>query len=217
MDQRLAMLGWILLAGGGAGLLGGLFGAVAGSVHWRNGNATGTRLGLSVAGAFDRVARREMSPGVKGAVVGGIDGLAFLGTVGVVVAALVLYNGGSGRGVLLPLLLGLLSLMGGALLFGTLAWGILRAGVWAVVAVFAGGMTGAFFGALTGGAGGLLAGCVLGAILGNVAALLTQRWAPAFQPLQMPERLRANPPHAGPGDPHITNDPDLPPETFREP
>jgi hypothetical protein len=182
MDERLTTLTWILVSGGGGGLLGALFGGLAGAVHWKNGNATGTGLGLGVARAFDRIAQREMKPGVKGAIVGGVDGLAFLGVVGIIVGAVVMYGGGQGKTVLLPMLLGLALLMGGAVLFGMLAWGILRAGVRSVASVFACGITGALLGAMTAGASGLLAGCVGGAVVGNVLALLFQRWSAAPEP-----------------------------------
>jgi hypothetical protein len=174
MDERFANLVWILGFGGGCALLGALFGAVSAAIHWGRGNATGTIIGLEVARAFERGARNEFSPRVKGAIVGGVDGLVFLGVVGTVVSTIIVWSGPGREKVLGPAMLALVLLMALAVFFGLLAYGIFHAGVRAVVGVFAGGVLGGGVGFFLGGHSGVMCGCIAGITVGNLTALLVR-------------------------------------------
>jgi hypothetical protein len=178
VDERVRTFLVVAGCGGFLGLLGALFGAITGALYWRSGKASGTAWGLRVADAFARAAQRQLEPGVRGALVGAVDGFLFLGLVGTAAGAVLASLGLVRAEVLGPLAVGALLLTAAAVAFGTLAYGFARAGVWAVPAVFAGGVTGAVVGAWLSGWAGLLFGCVAGGALGNGAVLLAGASAP---------------------------------------
>jgi hypothetical protein len=179
MDEGLWTFALTLGCGAFGALLGAAFGATAGAVYWREGRAAGTALGLRVARAFERVAGRELSPGGRGALVGATDGFVFLGVAGVALGAVVARSGGAGD-VLAPVALGAALLAATAAALGLLAYGLGRAGVWALAAACLGAAVGGAAGKLLAGWSGLFAGCVGGFLLGNVAVLLVARFAPRF-------------------------------------
>jgi hypothetical protein len=171
VDQNLRVFLWALAGAGFFGALGGAFGALAGVVTWTNGRAAGTGMGFAVARAFARIARTELSPAGRGALVGATDGSLFLGFVGVVLGYVAATHGPGGWRILGPAALTALLLACGAVFFGSLAHGLTRAGVWAVVCLFAGGVGGAIGGALLGGLDGIMIGAIAGILAGTALAL----------------------------------------------
>jgi hypothetical protein len=171
MDEPTRLFLWVLAAGGFGAVLGAGFGALTGALSWAKGNATGTAVGLGVARAFDRAAGGEMSPARKGALVGGADGLVFLGVLGTAVGYLLAARGRPAWATFRPAMTAALLLTGGAALFGLLGYGLLSAGVRAVAGLFAGAMLGALVGLYLGQLDGLVLGAVAGAFLGTVTVL----------------------------------------------
>jgi hypothetical protein len=169
MDERTRLFLWVLAGGGFFALLGAAFGALTGALTWRSGRAAGTGLGLAVARAFARVADAELSPTRTGALVGGVDGAAFLGVVGAIIG----YVAGARRPaewqtLRSAMLAGALLVLGGAF-FGLLAYRIVAGGVRAVAGLFVGGLLGAVLGHSLGGLDGLLIGAIGGAVAGTFA------------------------------------------------
>jgi hypothetical protein len=168
MDDR-ARLFFLVLAGGlGFGVLGAAFGAVTGAVSWKNGRAAGTALGLGVARAFARLSEDEFSPAWKGALVGGTDGLAFLGVVGTAIGYLAGREGVGWR-VLPTAFLAAVLLAAGAIALGLLAYVLLAGGSRAVAGLFVGGALGAVGGLAVARLDGLVVGAVAGAAVGALA------------------------------------------------
>jgi hypothetical protein len=180
MDEGLWTFVLALGCGAFAALLGAAFGAVAGLVYWREGKASGTKLGHGVAQALERAGGRELSPGGRGALVGAVDGFVFLGVVGTVVGVLVARAGHGSGAELGPAAVAAVLLASLATGLGLLAYGLVRAGVWALAAACLGAFVGGALGRALGDWVGLLAGCVGGFLLGNVGALLVARYAPRF-------------------------------------
>jgi hypothetical protein len=174
MDDRIHLLLCALAGAGLFGLLGLVFGATAGAALRASGRAAGGVLGLAAARAWVKVRGRDLSDVATGAVVGGVDGLAFLGVVGTVFGLVYGNADEARREILLNLAMGSAVLALAAAFFGTLASGLIRAGVrWigvvfvaalggAVVGARLGGMPGLFYGAMIGFGGGALAGFVWG-------------------------------------------------------
>src|SRR6516165_9035477 len=104
MDERLRAFAWILGSGCFGAGLGTAFGALAGTLYWRSGRTSGTRMGHHVAEAFGRIFGRELSRPAKGGLVGAVDGFLFLGAAGTAVGAAAVYCGGVPGEVLRPAL-----------------------------------------------------------------------------------------------------------------
>jgi hypothetical protein len=168
-DQQTLFL-WILASGGFGAVLGGGFGAAVGAITWLNGRPAGTFLGLGMARAFERAAERELTPGKKGALIGGTDGAVFLGVIGVVVGAMVAWRNPAAGEVLGPTAGALILLVVGGTLFGLLAYALVRTGLRAVMPLFSGAMLGAAIGLLLGRANGLFPGLVVGLTAGTLVA-----------------------------------------------
>ncbi len=162
---------WILACGAFGAGLGAAFGAVVGALTWGEGRAAGTFLGLRMVRAFERATASELTPGKKGALIGGTDGAAFLGVVGVLVGALVARSPDAGN-VLGPAAVAMILLVGGGLLFGLMAYALLRTGVRAVVPLFAGAMLGAAIGLYLRRIDALFTGLLLGLAAGTFVAFL---------------------------------------------
>ena len=172
MDERTRLFLYVLAGVGFFAVLGGLFGAVAGALTWRDGRPAGTALGLTVARAFARFSENGLSANKWGDLVGGTDGVVFGAVIGTLVGLIAGWHGSSEWQAMRPLLLGALLLAAGAVLFGLLAVGVALGGGRAVVGLFIGGMGGAASGFALGGIDGLLAGAVAGAFAGTVVGLL---------------------------------------------
>jgi hypothetical protein len=181
MEGQLRVFAWLVAGGAFFALLGGAFGALSGATYWRSGRSSGTVFGLTVARAFARASGGELSRGAQGALVGAVDGIVFLGLIGTAVGAFLASRGGRADGALVAAAAGaVVALAGSAALFGLLAYGMIRVGVWSVAAVFVAGTLGAAGGAYLAGLPGLLLGAVGGLFLGTTFGLLTQRYAPRF-------------------------------------
>jgi hypothetical protein len=172
MDDHVRILLCALAGMGLFGLLGTVFGATAGAAHRASGRAAGSVLGLAAARALVKVRGRELSDVATGALVGGVDGLTFLGAAGAGLGLLYGYSGETQRQILLHLALGVGVLAGGAALFGTLASGLTRAGVWGVAATFVAALGGCALGARLAGLPGLVYGALFGLGVGALVGLL---------------------------------------------
>jgi hypothetical protein len=182
MDDRLRLLLFALAGAGLFGLLGAVFGATAGALARAGGRAAGSALGLNAARALVKVRRRELSDVATGVVVGGVDGLTFLGVVGTAFGLLYGYSGERPREVLLNLAMGTGLLALAAALLGTLASGLVRAGLWGVAAVFVAALGGGVVGGRLAGLPGLFYGAMIGFGAGAVAGLVRGSIRPASRP-----------------------------------
>jgi hypothetical protein len=186
MDDRLRVFAVVLGSGGFCAVLGGLFGALTGATYWGSGKAAGTVVGLTVARAL--AGGRELSRKAHGAIVGAIDGIVFLGVVGSLAGAFLAHGRHDEGEFLGPAAAGLAFLVALAALFGTLAYAAVRAGVYAVVGIFAGGLTGGLLGAWAAawvgtyraGLFGWLIGAVAGVLAGTALGVLARRYSPRF-------------------------------------
>jgi hypothetical protein len=172
LDERTRLFLCVLASAGFFAVLAGLFGALSGAIAWGEGRAAGTGMGMSVARAFARLSDRGLSVTTWGALVGGTDGVLFGAVVGCLFG---LAAGWYGRGeweTLRPILLGSLLLVGGAVLFGMMAFGLAVAGTRSLVGLFVGGLAGALDGLGIGGVDGLVLGLFTGAISGTVLFLV---------------------------------------------
>jgi hypothetical protein len=172
MSEQQTLFLWILLSGGFGAALGAAFGATVGAITWLSGRAAGTFIGFRLARAYERAAERELTPGKKGALIGGADGAVFLGTVGVLVGTLIAWRVPTAGDVLGPAAAAVTLLVGIGSLFGFMALALLRAGIRAVVPLFFGAMLGAAVGLLLGRTNGLFAGLVIGLMGGTAFAFL---------------------------------------------
>jgi hypothetical protein len=170
MDERWRVLLVVLGTGLGAALLGALFGGLTGMLHWRAGKATGGWFGLRVLAALEEAGESEFSPTFKGILVGAVDGLLFLGTLGAVIGlVIVLWHPGR-EAILGTGLLAVAFLMFGAVGFGLLAYCLVRAGSRGIGGPLALALAGSYLGFRFFGLTGLLLGCMAGLVGG---ALLT--------------------------------------------
>src|SRR4051794_15296663 len=74
LDDPLTLFAWTVGATLAFGLLGAVFGGLAGWISWRGGSASGTGLGRKVAGALARLFDQELSSTQRGALIGAVDG-----------------------------------------------------------------------------------------------------------------------------------------------
>ncbi len=176
MEERLRIFFCVLAGGGGLGLIGAAFGALARVWFLRSGRASGAVIGSVVVRSAEEALRREFSGTTRAALGGAADGGFFLGLVGGVLGAYAGQGGPERIGVLLVVLVGGLLLALGAVLFGAAGYALVRVGSRAVGFLFVGAMVGAVLGARVGGDDGLLIGTLTGALLGTcVSALAAPR------------------------------------------
>jgi hypothetical protein len=186
MDDRLRVFAVVLASGGFCAVLGGLFGAVTGATYWGSGKAAGTVFGLSVARAL--AGGQELSRKAHGAIVGAVDGILFLGVLGTLAGAFLAQTRHDEGEFLAPAAAGLVFLVVLAVVFGALAYAVVRAGVYAIVGLFAGGFTGGLLGAwaaaligtYSAGRFGWLIGAVAGVLAGTSLGALARRYSPRF-------------------------------------
>jgi hypothetical protein len=181
MDEIWRHLAWILGTGGFGAAIGMVFGAVTGYVHWSNGRSPGTFLGHRVAEAFESAGGREYSPGKRGTIIGATDGFLFLGVIGTLLGVVFTYVAPLDNGIMIELGIGGFLLTLTALLFGMLAYALVRSGVVAVVGLSIGGMAGAFTAALVLGVDHLMLGVIPGMVLGTAASFLLPKYEPQYR------------------------------------
>ena len=105
LDARTRLFLWVLASETCFGVLFAVFGAITGAMRWREGRPAGTRLGLSVAGAFDRIRGKDHTPTIQGALTGGADGAVFGLVVGTVVGFVVGWRSQTEWELLRPILI----------------------------------------------------------------------------------------------------------------
>lgn len=172
MDERWRVLLAVLGGGVGGALLGALFGGLTGLLHWRAGKATGGWFGLRVAAAFEAAGETELSPSVKGTLVGAVEGGLFLGAVGAV-GALVVVLWHPGREAIVGVgLLAVALLMLAAVGFGLLAYCLVRAGSCGIGGPLLLALVGGYLGKVVAASAGLLLGCLGGLVAGAVLTLI---------------------------------------------
>ncbi len=175
MDDRLHLFLWTLAGAFAFALVGGLFGALAGWMCWRNGSASGSIAGRRLADALARLLPREPSALRKAALIGAADGALFLGLVGTLIGLVAAQTGAAPADWLVPAFLVLLPLTAAATLFGLLAYGLEGLRVQAVLSVFVGGMGGALLTAGYAGAAHAVPGAVAGIFLGALTSYFLPR------------------------------------------
>src|SRR4051794_22963454 len=92
MDETLLRFLLVVGCGGLGAAVGAAFGALTGAVYWGGGRAAGTVVGNRVAEAF-AAGGGPLTPAVRGALVGGVDGFLFLGVLGTAAGVLFAYTG----------------------------------------------------------------------------------------------------------------------------
>lgn len=152
-------------------LLGALFGAVVGATYRIAGRSAGGWLGLGAADALARARGRQLNPVAEAALVGALDGGAFLGVIGTGLGLLAGWMG-SDQAMLRTLVLGGSLLALGATFFGGLAYGLVKGGVRLIGLVFAGGLAGGTAGWWLAAVTGLFYGAATGSLAGSLAGLL---------------------------------------------
>lgn len=206
MEERLRICLWMVGGGVLGGLLGSAFGGFTGAFNALDGRAAGTRLARRVANTFLDAAERPSSHVRRAALVGALDGLIFLGVVGLVCGILVGMSDRAAHELLVPVVLGSTLLVVAAAGFGTLAFAMSH-GPRTFGSVISGGLLGAFVAAWMLGVDHLLLGVVPGFLVGLLVARAASRYAPKFHPPQIGKTARSprsdgksdvTPPHARP-------------------
>lgn len=126
MDERLRICLWMVGGGVFGGVLGGIFGALAAVLYARSGGAAGTRLARNLVDSFLQSGDRQLSPIFHAALIGAADGLCFLGGFGLLAGALLGLSGPRADELLLPMIMGSVFLVAGAVFLGTLAYALTR-------------------------------------------------------------------------------------------
>ena len=172
MDDSLRIFLWTLGGALSFALLGALFGGLAGWLSWRHGSATGSVVGRKVAEALARLRDGGLTADQRAAAVGAADGALFLGLVGTLIGLVAGRRGEDPAAWLLPVFAAVVLLVGGAALFGTLAYGLVRMQRRAVLGVSLGGMAGGLFAALAVGVLHIVPGVAAGILVGALVSLL---------------------------------------------
>lgn len=193
MDDRLRISLWMVGGGGFGGVLGCIFGALAATLYARSGGAAGTRLARNVVENFLQSRDGQPSPTFHAAIIGAVDGFFFLGGFGLIAGSLLGLTGRPVGELLVPMVVGSVALVGGAVFFGTLAYALTRRhGTVALLSALAGGFLGP---AIAGGFGngytvacGVLGGFFVGVLFIHAARL----YSPTFHPPRV-EKTRPQP------------------------
>lgn len=175
MDDRFSIFAWTLAGAFSFALLGGVFGGLAAWLSWRNGNASGSRMGRKVADAVARLFENELSAGGRGAIVGAADGALFLGLVGTLIGLIAWHRGQPPASWVVPAFVWLFLLIGGAVFFGLLACGLIHLSVPGIAGAFVGGIGGALLTARYIGVAHIVPGAVAGLVVGALAIFLLPR------------------------------------------
>ncbi len=198
MDERLRISLWIVCGGGLGTVLGGAFGALAGALYAQHGGSAGTRFGRSVADAFARNAEEEPSLVRQAAITGAADGVLFLGIVGTLAGAGVAILSNAHPRWLGVAALSSALLVGGAALFGTMAYALSRQTALENEGILVGSVLGAVLAVKLLGSDYFPVGFVFGLYVGNwLAGMLRRRYAPKFSPPQAGKVVSHPPTDAG--------------------
>ena len=166
MDDSVALFCWAVGGGVFLGVVGALFGGLAGFMARLYGRSPGGLLGWRVLRAIERVLRHEIAPVPAGVLIGAIDGATFLGAIGVLLGLL------AGKTDLLPptailaIYLGIGALAALAAAFGATAYMFARGGIQLFSAVCVGGILGICAGMWMAESEGVMLGAPLGLLLG---------------------------------------------------
>lgn len=210
MDERLRICLWMVGGGSLGAVLGCGFGALTGALYARSGGAAGTGWARRVAEAFLDTALHPPSPTGRAALVGAVDGFFFLGILGLVGGALLGMSGRSANELVVPMIVGSVLLVGGAIFFGTLAYALTYHGArflyGAVGGIIGCWLAGSLLGSEYGG-GGL----VLGMMLAQALCFAVRSYSPKFHPPRvgktMPQpRSDADTDITGTPPPHANDD-----------
>jgi hypothetical protein len=179
MDERLRICLWMVGGGVLGSVLGSAFGALTAALYERSGGAAGTGLARRVAEALLDTAVHPPSSTGRAALVGATDGFFFLGTLGLLGGVALGMSGRSANELLMPILMGSLLLIGGAIFFGTLAYALTYHG-----ALFLYGLVGCIVGCLLAmsflGSGYGPIGAVLGLLIGHILCRALRRYSPKY-------------------------------------
>src|SRR5262249_3335004 len=156
------------------------------AVYARSGGAAGTGWARRVAEAFLSTALHPPSSTGRAAFVGAADGFLFLGILGLVGGALLGKSGRNTDELLVPIVVGSVLLVGGAIFVGTLAHALTYGGA-VFLYSFASSLLGWFLAFILLGpdyaVGGIGAGATIGMLLCNAVRL----YSPKFQPPRVSE------------------------------
>jgi hypothetical protein len=183
VDDRVTLILWT--AGGAIflGLVGGLFGALAGLLARTSGNAPGGWIGPRVLNAVERMLQADLTPAQAGALVGGCDGASFLGAVGCLLGLAAGSSEWFPHDALFAVFAAIAGLALLAIHFGLLAYGFLRAGIRTVGGASLGAVAGVFLGAWLIPGPGIFIGGEVGALGGLAASVMTRRHVKTTKPL----------------------------------
>jgi hypothetical protein len=190
MDERLRICLWIVGGGGFCGVLGGIFGSLAAALYARNGGAAGTRLARNVVENLLQSGDRPPSPTLHAAIVGAVDGFFFLGIFGLIGGVFLGKSGRTGNELLVPMMVGSVSLIVGAIIFGIMAYAL----TYRVMEVLY-GLAGTFLGGLlspilSDSNPFALAFCyAAGGIIGVSLCRAVRAYSPKFKPLRVAKAM----------------------------
>lgn len=175
MEDRVSLFLFVLAGIAGFGLVGVVFGGLAGGVAQLNGVAGAAFVGRLVVDALNRVRTTPLDDFTAAVLRGSVDGGGFLGAVGAVVAFALAAVAGEPGSLLVGVLFSAAALAGVAALFGLLSYALSQARGTLLVGVvcissLAGAVTGA---AVLRNEAGILPGTAVGAVVGLVAGTLT--------------------------------------------
>jgi hypothetical protein len=188
MDGKLVLVYWTVGGGLFLGVVGALFGGLAGLIARAQGRSPGGYVGLFVLRAVERVLRQDIAPLWAGVLVGACDGAAFLGALGVLLGWLASRSDEASAAAFLAIFLGIGSIAVMAAALGCMAYLISRSGMRAAWAVTGGGVAGICTGMGVAGARGVLVGALLGLLFGLALGWLTSgREPPGKQTTQFEE------------------------------
>src|SRR6266550_3125565 len=158
MEERLRIVLWAIGSGAFFALVGGVFGAAAGAMARRNGQASGGSIGRTVAAALARAREQKLPAVTEGAVIGGVEGASFLAVVGTLAGVALGFRGDVPPVAALAVAGGIVVLALVAALFGSIAYGMVRGGVLSLGMVCCVTLAGAVIGARVAGIDGALIG-----------------------------------------------------------
>jgi hypothetical protein len=162
-----------------------------------------------------QLGEQQPSPIRRAVLIGAVDGFFFLGILGLVAGAVLGISGRRADELLLPMVLGAVLLIGGAIFLSTLAYAITYRTAECLYG-FAGFFLGGFLASMLLGSGYGPVACVPGLCLGLLLCRAVRRDSPRFHAPNIGEAL---PPSHSNGSTDIIGPPHLPPgsDAIRKP